>query len=78
MAGALLLWLAAGSIAGTHLVFFLGVALVALQMAWQVTTLDIQDAANCLRRFRSNRDVGAAIFVALVADMLLTWWAGLG
>jgi 4-hydroxybenzoate polyprenyltransferase len=74
---ALLLWIVAGYLAGTHLVFFLGVALVALQMAWQVSTLDIRDKDNCLRRFRSNRDVGAAIFLALVTDMLLSWWAGL-
>ena len=44
----------------SSLIFFFGVALVSLQMAWQVTTLDIRDPANCLRRFRSNRDVGAA------------------
>jgi 4-hydroxybenzoate polyprenyltransferase len=76
-AGALVLWLAAGYLAGGHLMFFFGVALVALQMAWQVSTLDIHDAENCLRRFRSNRDVGAAIFLALVVDMPLSWWAGL-
>jgi len=76
-AGALLMWVAAGYLAGTHLIFFFGVALVTLQLAWQVTTLDIRNPANCLRRFRSNRDVGAAIFLALVIDMLLSWWAGL-
>jgi 4-hydroxybenzoate polyprenyltransferase len=76
-AGALALWVAAGYLAGTHLIFFFGVALVGLQMAWQVSSLDIHDPANCLRRFRSNRDVGAAIFLALVIDMLLSWWAGL-
>ena len=75
--GALLLWIAAGFLAGTHLVFFFGVALVGLQMAWQVSTLNIADAENCLRRFRANRDVGAAIFLALVTDTLLSWWAGL-
>ncbi len=75
--GALLLWIAAGFLAGTHLVFFFGVALVGLQMAWQVSTLDITNAENCLRRFRANRDVGAAIFLALVTDTLLSWWAGL-
>lgn len=75
--GALLLWIAAGFLAGTHLVFFFGVALVGLQMAWQVSTLDTSDAQNCLRRFRANRDVGAAIFIALVADTLISWWAGL-
>ena len=75
--GALLLWIGAGFLAGTHLVFFFGVALVGLQMAWQVSTLDTSDPKNCLRRFRANRDVGAAIFIALVADTLLSWWAGL-
>ncbi|WP_334151028.1 4-hydroxybenzoate octaprenyltransferase [Hyphomicrobium sp.] len=76
-AGALLLWIAAGFLAGTHLVFFFGMALVGLQMAWQVSTLDTSDPKNCLRRFRANRDVGVAIFLALVTDTLLSWWAGL-
>jgi 4-hydroxybenzoate polyprenyltransferase len=75
--GALLLWITAGFLAGTHLVFFFGVALVGLQMAWQVSTLDIADPKNCLRRFRANRDVGGAIFLALLTDTLLSWWAGL-
>jgi len=76
-AAALLLWITAGFLAGTHLVFFFGVALVGLQMAWQVTTLDIKDPQNCLRRFRANRDVGAAIFLALALDTLISWWAGM-
>lgn len=76
-AAALLLWIAAGYLAGTHLMFFFSVALVGLQMAWQVSTLDTSDAKNCLRRFRANRDVGLAIFLALVVDTLLSWWAGL-
>jgi 4-hydroxybenzoate polyprenyltransferase len=46
-------------------------------MAWQVTTLDISNAQNCLRRFRSNRDVGLAIFLGLVADMGLSRLSGL-
>lgn len=76
-AGAVVLWLAAGLMAGTHLIYFLAVTLVFLQMAWQVATLDTSDPANCLRRFRSNRDVGAAVFLGLVADMALSWFAGL-
>lgn len=74
---AVVLWLLAGALAGTHLVYFLAVTLVFLQMAWQVSTLDTGDAANCLRRFKSNRDVGIAVFLGLVADMALTWSAGL-
>jgi len=74
---AVVLWAIAGFLAGAHLIFFFAAALVSLQMSWQVTTLDTDDAANCLRRFRSNRDVGAVLFLALVADMVLSWLARL-
>jgi len=76
-AGAVVFWLAAGVLAGTHLIFFTAVVLVSLQLAWQVMTLDVADAQNCLRRFRSNRDVGLVIFLGLVADMALSRLAGL-
>ncbi len=71
------MWLVAGALAGAHLVYFLAVVLVFLQMSWQVSTLDIDDPANCLRRFKSNRDVGLALLAGLVADMALSWFAGL-
>lgn len=74
---AVVLWLLAGALAGTHLIYFLAVTLVFLQMSWQVATLDISKPANCLRRFRSNRDVGVAVFLGLVLDMTLSWFAGL-
>jgi 4-hydroxybenzoate polyprenyltransferase len=74
---ACILWLVAGALAGAHLVYFLSVTLVFLQMSWQVATLDIRNSANCLWRFRSNRDVGFAIFLGLLADMGLSWVAGL-
>ena len=75
---AAIFWLVAGALVGAHLVYFLAVALVFLQMSWQVATLDIDDSANCLRRFQSNRDVGVAVFLGLVADKALSWFAGLG
>lgn len=75
--GAWVLWLAAGVMAGAHLIYYLAVTLVFLQLSWQVSTLDTSDAANCLWRFRSNRDVGVAVFLGLVADMALSWFAGL-
>jgi 4-hydroxybenzoate polyprenyltransferase len=70
-------WLIAGALAGAHLVYFLAVVLVFLQMSWQVSTLDINDPVNCLWRFKSNRDVGLALFLGLAADMALSWFAGL-
>ncbi|MGQ0672312.1 MAG: 4-hydroxybenzoate octaprenyltransferase [Hyphomicrobium sp.] len=73
--GAVLLWTLAGYMAGAHLIFFFGIALVSLQMAWQVSTLDIRDAQNCLWRFRSNRDVGLGVFLALATDVILTSWS---
>jgi 4-hydroxybenzoate polyprenyltransferase len=73
---AVALWAVAGFLAGAHLMYFLTLALVGLQLAWQVSTLNIDDPKNCLRRFRSNRDVGIALFLGLAADMLLSWWSG--
>lgn len=74
---AVVLWLLAGALAGTHLIYFLALTLVFLQMSWQVATLDTTSPANCLRRFRSSRDVGVAVFLGLVLDMTLSWFAGL-
>lgn len=75
--GAVALWMLAGALAGAHLIFYVAVTLVFLQMSWQVSTLDTSDAANCLRRFQSNRDAGIAVFLGLAADMALSWFAGL-
>lgn len=63
--------LVAGWLSGAGAVFVLGMGLAGAQLAWQVATLDIDDADNCLARFRSNRDFGLLIFVAVMADMAL-------
>jgi 4-hydroxybenzoate polyprenyltransferase len=41
-----------------------------LHLAWQVLTLDIDDPANCLRRFQSNRDFGLLVFASLMLQRL--------
>ncbi len=61
----------AGATAGAGWPFILGLALGSLHLAWQIATLDTDDQMNCLRRFRSNRDFGALVFLALLADMAL-------
>lgn len=68
-AAAVALWAAAGYAAGAHAIFHLCIALVALHFVWQVVTLDTRSQANCLSRFRSNRDVGLAVFIGIAADM---------
>ena len=37
-----------------------------LHLAWQVMTLEIDDPANCLRRFRANRDFGLLMLAAIL------------
>jgi 4-hydroxybenzoate polyprenyltransferase len=67
---ALLLLAAAGLLAGAGTFFLLGLAAAALHAFWQITTLNIDDASNCLRRFRSNHEFGALVFLGIWADML--------
>jgi len=67
-----LAWLAitaSGIMAGAGLAFLLGMAGAAVQLGWQVASLDIDDAENCLRRFRSNRDFGLIVLGAILIDM---------
>ena len=68
-AGALLLWGAAGMLAGADIVFLLALASVGAHFAWQIATLDVSDARNCLVRFKSNQVVGWLLFLGLAADM---------
>ena len=68
-AGAVALWAVAGALAGAGAVSLLALAVAAAHFAWQVATLDTEDARNCLERFRSNQQVGWVLFLGLVADM---------
>jgi 4-hydroxybenzoate polyprenyltransferase len=67
--GAVVLWGAAGLLAGGGAVFLLALALVAAQLGWQVATLDTEDAGNCLARFKSNQVVGWLLLAGLAAAM---------
>jgi 4-hydroxybenzoate polyprenyltransferase len=56
------------ALAGAGPLAFAGLALFAAQLVWQVATVDIDDGANCLHRFRSNGAAGWILFAGLVAD----------
>ncbi len=58
----------AGVMSGTYLIFATAMALAAMQLVWQVTTLNVSDPVNCLIRFRSNRLFGLIVFIGLLAD----------
>lgn len=65
-AATLALLAVAGAMAGLGPWFFAALALPAGLLAWQVLTLDINDPGGCLRRFRSNREVGLLIGLAIL------------
>ena len=59
---------AAGTAAHGGVVFVLGLMAVAMHLGWQIVRIEIDDPDSCLRMFRSNRDAGLILFVALVLD----------
>jgi 4-hydroxybenzoate polyprenyltransferase len=62
----LTLWLV-GATAGPALI---ALAIVVGHLAWQIATLDIANPANCLVRFRSNRDLGLIFYAGLVVELV--------
>ncbi len=58
-----------GWLAGAGVVFLAGLSLATAHAVWQIVTLDINDADNCLARFRSNHAFGALIFTAFIAGI---------
>lgn len=59
----------AGVIAGHGLWFGLGLLAFAVHLSWQLRTLNVEDAENCLRRFKSNRDAGLLLLAGLIPAM---------
>jgi 4-hydroxybenzoate polyprenyltransferase len=60
------LWLA-----GAHWPAWAGLAAFAAHHRWQTWRLQIDDAALCLRIFKSNRDAGLLLFAGLLADAVM-------
>jgi 4-hydroxybenzoate polyprenyltransferase len=69
-AGAVLLIVAAGILAGAGTLFIAGAIAFALHLGWQTGGLDISNPENCLRLFRANRDAGLILFATIVLDGL--------
>ena len=67
-AGAVLLIGAAGIMAGGGAIFIVGMLAFAVHLGWQVARIDIDDPAQCLKLFRSNRDAGLILFAAMLLD----------
>jgi 4-hydroxybenzoate polyprenyltransferase len=50
--------------------FYAALGLGALQLLWQAVRIDLDDPADCLRKFKSNRLYGWLILGGLFADLL--------
>jgi 4-hydroxybenzoate polyprenyltransferase len=61
----------AGGLTGAGLPFALGLAAVAIHLAWQVATVKPHDPADCLYKFRANRFVGWLLLAGILADRVL-------
>jgi 4-hydroxybenzoate polyprenyltransferase len=50
---------------------WIGLAMFAAHLIWQIVRLNISDTALCLRVFKSNRDAGLLLFAGLLADAVM-------
>lgn len=57
--------------ADASFIAFIGLGFGVLHMAYQIIRLDIDNAEQCLKLFRSNRDYGLIVFGGLLADVML-------
>ena len=57
-------------LAGSGLAAWIGLAVFAAHLVWQISRLHIGDAALCLRVFKSNRDAGLLLFAGLLIDAI--------
>src|SRR6202162_272144 len=67
---ALVLWAAAGVVAGLGALFWIGLIGAALQLGWQAARVNTEDPIDCLAKFRSNRLVGWLVFVRIGAGRI--------
>jgi 4-hydroxybenzoate polyprenyltransferase len=70
-AGTLVLWLAAGLLAGMSTVFAMALIVPAAILFWQIATLDRSSPENARARFYANHWVGLTLTLALLAGKLL-------
>ncbi|MEO1251548.1 MAG: 4-hydroxybenzoate octaprenyltransferase [Pseudomonadota bacterium] len=67
-AATLVAFTAAGALIGAGPFYYLALAPASLHFAWQIRSLDIDDAHNCLIRFKSNRDAGLLLLAAPICE----------
>ncbi|PSC75871.1 4-hydroxybenzoate polyprenyl transferase [Micractinium conductrix] len=59
---------AAGAAAGAGPAYYAGLAGAASHLAWQISTVDLDDPQDCAAKFASNTWYGALLFAGILAD----------
>lgn len=57
--------------AGVSLVAYIGLAIAAVMLGWQIAVLDINNVAQCLALFKSNSKVGLLVFGGLLLPLII-------
>lgn len=60
----------AGILANLGNIFFAGLFVCAFHLVWQVWQVDIHSPADCQSKFKSNRDFGLLLMVAILAGQI--------
>ncbi len=58
-------------VAGSGFIAFIALVAILLHMLWQTYDVDLDDAKDCLAKFRSNRFIGCIMFAGIVRDRLM-------
>lgn len=64
------LFLYSGHLNGMGAPYYTGIAVAACHLLWQVVMLRREDPKDCMQKFKSNRWLGAVVFVGIAADLL--------
>lgn len=67
----LLLLLLCGFFSNLSWPYYIGLLLAALQAAWQTFTINFDDPKSCLLYFKSNRDFGLIILIAIIFGQIM-------
>lgn len=70
---ALSLWLAAVNVVEAGRFTYIALAVIAAHFIWQVVSLKSNNSSNCLKRFKSNRDVGLLLCLGIILDTPIAW-----
>ena len=67
------LWLAAAYAVGAGYFTYIALGLITAHFVWQIASLEMDQAGNCLARFKSNRDVGLLLCLGFILDAATRW-----